>query len=281
MKTLARNAAGLAALITVALVATALAQQARLPEEDWYGEAKKALRSHYVGKTVRARLAIPATRRGLEILDGEMRAAATQEPSSGAAQAGEELTIESFKVTDHSLELAFNRTLAQPTRSWNPFATRKQPRLKLRFARELTSKDLTVENINHWLAAAIDVNALAPAPATLKAEVALVAEKPALNTNVATPATPLPEAVWLNESQSVPALGAEVGELTIEAADGQTRIYIDDAYSGFAPRTIRLRAGLHTISVLRPGQPIAEQRLFVTGGKASILRLNASESVKR
>lgn len=281
MKTLARNAAGLAALIMVALTATTFAQQARLPEEDWYGEVKRVLRGHYVGKSVRARLAIPATRRGLEILDGEMRTSATQASSSGAAQPGEELIIRNLKVTDHSLELVFNKTLAPPARSWNPFATRKQPRLKLRFARELTGKDLTVENINRWLAAAVDVNALAPASATLTAEVAPTSEKPAANTTAAAPHEPLPQAVWINESQNLPALGAEVGELTIEAAEGQARIYIDDAYSGFAPRTVRLRAGLHTVSVLRAGQPILEQRLFVAGGKAFVLRVGTSEAVKR
>lgn len=290
MKILARNAAGLTAALAIAvLAATAFAQQRRLPEEEWYGETKRALVSHYTGKTVRARLPIPATRRGLEMMDGELRRPATQEPLSLAAQPGDELTIQSFKVTDHGIELSFNKTGAQPARSsWNPFATRKQPRLKLRFARELTSKDLTVENINRWLATAIDVNALAPASATLTAEVAPVAVARANNTPAAI--EPIRQVAWLNESQSLPALpvtgelpalGADVGELTIEAADGQARIYIDDAYSGWAPRTVRLRAGVHTVSVMRDGQPIAEQRLFIPGGKASVLRVATSEAVKR
>jgi hypothetical protein len=280
MKTLARNAASLAALILIVLAVTTFAQQARLPEEDWYGETKKALRSHYLGKSVRARLAIPATGRGLELLDGERRGATTQESSSGTAQPGEELIIQNFKVTNQGVELTFNRTIAPPARSWNPFGVRKQPRLRLRFARELTSKDLTIENINRWLATAIDVNALTPTAATLTADVAPVAEKPAPDT-AAPVSVSVPEAVWVNESPNAPALSAEVGELTIEADGGQARIYIDDAYSGLAPRTVRLRAGLHTVSVLRPGQPIIEQRLLIAGGKAATLRVGTSEAVKR
>lgn len=295
MKTLVRNAAICAvALVIVALSSIAFAQQPRLPEEEWYGDTKRALIKHYVGKTVRARLPIPATRRGLELRDGAFQRAATPIAAPPIAQPGDELVIKSFKVTDHSIELVFNQTGAPPERArWNLLATRKEPRLKLHFSRELTGKDLTIESINRWLAAAVDVNQLAPGAATTVAEIAPVAERPVHNT----PAAPVSASVEFasktitpDESQDLPALpvvselpalGANIGELVIECADPQARIYINESYSGMAPRTVRLRAGVHMVSVLRDGKPLWEQRLFVPGGKASLLRVGTNEAVKR
>lgn len=295
MKMLVRNTAlGAVALAAVVLTSIAFAQEPRLPEEEWYGDVKRALIKHYVGKTVRARLPIPATRRGLELRDSAVQHSAVPTNTPLAAQPGDELTIKSFKVTDRSIELAFDKTDAPPERAaWNPFAAFRQPRLKLRFSRELTGKDLTVENINRWLVTVVDVSQLASPPATTVTEVAPVAER-ATNSAPIAPASvttaTVSQAAAPAESSSLPtlpviselpALGANVGELVIESSDRQARIYIDEAYSGLAPRTVRLRAGLHTVSVLRDGKPLWEQRLFIPAGKASVLRVEASEAVKR
>ncbi len=47
-------------------------QERRLTYDDWYGDVKRVLSDHYTGKTVKLKLAIPATRRGLEMIDGSL-----------------------------------------------------------------------------------------------------------------------------------------------------------------------------------------------------------------
>ena len=69
---------------------------ATLPEEEWYGDLKRTLVSHYTGKIVRLKMAIPATRRGLQIIDGMFHHNPALSSQTGAAQPGEELVIKNF-----------------------------------------------------------------------------------------------------------------------------------------------------------------------------------------
>lgn len=262
-----------AVLLSLALLTWAVsAQDRRLAYDDWYGDVRKTLADHYTGKTVRLRMAIPATRRGLEMADGAVESQESRESSQPLAQPGDELTIKSFKVRSTSIEVLLNKT--GPQRRSRFFNRPKQPRINLHFSYELNAKDMSIENINRWLAAAVDVSQLA-----------LPGAEPSSNaTQASIASTPEPVAVkmaWTNNDQNLPMAtvtgdlpndSPNIGELTVTGSTGQARIYIDNAFSGFAPRTVRLRAGVHSILVMANGYAAWEQRLLVPGGKASIVK---------
>src|SRR5262245_51341497 len=148
----------LAALVILLLAAPASAQDKKLVDEDWYGDVKKALADHYTGKTVRLKLPIPATRRGLEMIDGSAQREASRIVPPMAARIGDELTIKSFRVGDSNVEVMLGKDEPPPKKKFsNPFAARKESRINLRFSHELSSKDLTIENLNRFLAQAVDV----------------------------------------------------------------------------------------------------------------------------
>src|SRR5262249_13434276 len=141
-----------------------------------------------------------------------------------------------------------------------PFSASRQPRINIRFSHELNVKDLTIENINRMLAPAVDVTKLIPPMAETPAQ-------PAPEPAVATPDPfinpqnmPVPDTVT-----ELPVLGPKIGELTVETSVKEARVYIDGAYSGLTPRTIRLRAGIHTILVVKDGFSSWEQRLLIPG----------------
>ncbi|HKQ75150.1 MAG TPA: PEGA domain-containing protein [Blastocatellia bacterium] len=261
-----------AALAILLLVAPASAQDKTLVDEDWYGDVKKALADHYTGKTVRVKMPIPATRRGLEMIDGSAQREAAGIVPPMSARIGDELMIKSFRVGDSNVEVLLGKDEPPPKRKFpNPFAVRKDSRINLRFSHELSSKDLTIENLNRYLGQAIDVTALAspvaqinstPGAALNQQGESQPAENPELNG--AEPA--------LKTVADLPAVGTDVGELTIECSEAGARIYIDGAYSGLAPRTLRLRAGFHSILVVNDMYKTWEQRLLVPGAKISVVR---------
>ncbi len=247
------------------------AQDRRLSYDDWYGDAKKTLANHYTGKTVRLRMAIPATRRGLEMTDGAMGSQALKESVQTLAQPGDELTIKSFKIRASSIELMLNKT-GQPRKS-RFFSWPKQPRISLSFSHELHAKEMTIESINQWLASAVDINSLAP----------VIAEQPFNATQASITSSPEPatKAIWTENAQNFQTatvtgdlsnVNPNVGELTVTGSTGQARVYIDNAYSGYTPRTVRLRAGVHSILVMANGYAAWEQRLIIPGGKASMVK---------
>ncbi|MFN0084089.1 MAG: PEGA domain-containing protein [Blastocatellia bacterium] len=259
------------------LAGAASAQDRTLPEEDWYGDVKRVLMNHYTGKVVRTRLPIPATRRGLELVDGSVRTVADKSQLETAAQMGEELTIKSFRVTDNNIEVLLARSEPPPKKKVpNPFSAWKQPRINLRFSRELAAKDLTIENINRMLAPAVDVAALGaptPDPAAQTAIVHAAAQPGPREAADKSAPTANPENIPTPQIVGdLPSAGSEVGELTIESSVRQARVYIDGAFSGAAPRTVRLRTGVHTILVLCDGYAGWEQRLFIPGAKISLVR---------
>lgn len=279
----------LAALIISLIAVPAFAQRAKLVDEYWYGDVKKALSDHYTGKTVRLKLPIPATRRGLEMVDGQVQRGATKEAPQFSAQIGDELTIKYFRVSDNSVEVLLDKLDQEepPRKSRFPnLFGPKQPRISLRFSHELSYKDLTVENLNRLLSPAVDVTTLAmtlPPPnanSTAKSEAPSQQPEP----------QPIQQSVQKSDGQKaeaaqaelnlptpdivadLPVVGPNVGELTIECSVRGARIYIDGSYSGVAPRTLRLRAGFHTILVLSAGYESWERRLYIPGAKISVAR---------
>src|SRR5262245_36230439 len=54
--------------------------RATLPEEKWYQDLKRVLAAHYTGMPVRTRVMIPATRRGVQVIDGVYQAPRAAEP---------------------------------------------------------------------------------------------------------------------------------------------------------------------------------------------------------
>jgi hypothetical protein len=275
-------------LLAASLSAQGFGQAVKLVEEDWYGDVKKALTDHYTGKTVRLKLPIPATRRGLEMVDGAVRTEASKERPQFAAQIGEELTIKSFRVGDSDIEVLLNRSEPpRKSRIPNPFSAWKQPRITLRFTHELSTKDLTIENLNRHLATAVEVTPLVP-PATSIGETnststqASTGPAPANQPAEAQPAQPIRKDEPKPAAEPVltpsivadlPVAGPDIGELTVECSVRGARVYIDGSYSGVAPRTLRLRAGVHTILVVSDGNASWEQKLMVPGAKISALRV--------
>jgi hypothetical protein len=273
-----------AALAVPLLVASVSAQGRKLVDEDWYGDVKKVLTDHYTGKTVRLKLPIPATRRGLEMVDGAVQTEASKEAPQLAAQIGDELTIKSFKVGDSSVEvlLAGNEP-PRKSKLPNPFAAWKQPRINLRFSHELSSKDLTIENLNRHLAAAVDV-------ATLAQIAPVIAESSSGSTQAAPASAPSNQKAEARTDQvaepkpgeqtlpaptvvaDLPSVGPDIGELTIECSVRGARVYIDGSYSGVVPRTLRLRAGVHTFLIVADGYASWEQKFLVPGAKISVVR---------
>ncbi|QQS45794.1 MAG: PEGA domain-containing protein [Acidobacteriota bacterium] len=241
----------------------ALAQQRTLPEEDWYGDIKRALAVHYVGKKVRVTLPIPATRNGVEVLDGAVLRPADARTPEYIAQPGDELIIKSMRVTENEIEVVMGRDEPPPKRRFpNPFAIQKVPRISLRYSHELNTRDLTIENINRHLALVVDVSALVPrTPAETTASVE-EAEPGAAGSPGVTIVGALPD--------------ASICELTIESVPGDARVYIDGSFSGNSPRTLRLGAGEHVILIVLDGYGSWERKLILPGGKAAVLRAEIS-----
>jgi hypothetical protein len=261
---------GASVLLLLGVSALAWAQERTLPEDEFYTDAKQTLMSHYTGKTVRAKLPFPATRRGLEMLDGTVQTRAEKETPPAAANIGDELTIKGFKVNDNNIEVLLARTELPPKRRLpNPFSPFRHPRINLRFSRELNNKDLTIENINRLLDSALDVTPLLPPPPDTSAQASAdpAAKAPAVPTTINPQSLPAAEFV-----RDQPELGPKVGELNIESTAAESRVYVDGSYSGLAPRTIRVRAGVHTILVVKAGFPDWEQRLYIPGAKLSRVR---------
>lgn len=210
--------------------------------------------AHYTGKQVKLRLPIPATKQGLEIIDGLPRLEPNKTPPSIAAQAGEDLTIKRFVIGTNRIEVWLGHAVATEEK---PELT--LPHVTLKFSQELTASDLALENLNRMLSTAFEMDATTAA----------VAEPP----SVAAPAVDnanLPQLTITGDLTSVPPV---IGELTIEASVAGARIYIDGNYSGTAPRTVRLRAGVHTVLLIGDGYENWEAKLNLPGAKTAVVRV--------
>lgn len=262
------------ALLTALLAVTVPARLSGQATDDYL---KSLLNQYYTGKIVRARVAIPADKKGLEIVDGLIRNA----PASRiAAEPGDPLLISQLRFKSHRIEVQFDSEGSEPAAGKN-FAGRNDkhaaPRIQLQFTREITTRDLNIRTINNLLASAIDVSSLTPKSARPAAEsptgeprkrndpgqlALMLAERRARAEGI--------PAAEIRTEGSVTEPG--IGELTIECSAGQARFYIDGAFSGHTPRTIRLRAGVHTILVIGDAAEAWEKQFFIPAGHSSAVR---------
>lgn len=241
---------------TVILLATgaASAQFLPVPVAKLDDNLKNIVIAHYTGKQVKLRLPVPATKQGLEIIDGLPRLEPNKTPPSIAAQAGEDLTIKRFVIGTKRIEVWLSNVTGPDEK---PELT--LPHVTLKFSQELTASDLALENLNRILSTAFEMDVTTAA----------VAEPP----SVAAPAVDnanLPQLTITGNLTSVPPT---IGELTIDASVTGARIYIDGGYSGIAPRTVRLRAGIHTILILNDGYESWEAKLNLPGAKTAAVRV--------
>ncbi len=275
-----------ALLLLLILVASLAAQTKPLSSGQLDDYLKSLLAEYYTGKMVYAKVAIPATERGLQIVDGRLEVTVAGAPPGAAAQPGAALVIRQLTFKSKNIEVQFEgneaageksaRLPGEAQRLTKSSGPRPTPRLNLRFSRAITTSDLTIPNINRLLSAAVDITALIPK----------AAESPDPKA-AATPSPKRPDAAMLAEraarAQGIPAAtviadltGASpgVGELTIECSAAPARLYparlyIDGAYSGWTPRTIKLLTGIHSILIVSEGYAMWEQKFFIPAGKAS------------
>ncbi len=215
---------------------------------------KNIVIAHYTGKQVKLRLPIPATKQGLEIVDGLPRLEPNKTPPSIAAQLGDDLTIKRFVIGASRIEVWLTSGIEAGEKS-----AALSPHVTLKFSQELTASDLALENLNRILSTAFVSDAM----------IATVAEQVSLAAPPAANAKP-PQPTIIRDLISVPPT---ISELTIESSVAEARIYIDGGYSGPAPRTVRLRAGVHTILVVSNGYENWEAKLDLPGAKASLVRV--------
>jgi hypothetical protein len=241
---------------TLMLLATgsAPAQFLPVPVAKLDENLKNIVISHYTGKQVKLRLPIPATKQGLEIVDGLPRLEPGKTPPSIAAQSGNDLTITRFVIGANRIEVWLT-SAAEIGEKPEPMA----PHVTLKFSQELTASDLALENLNRILSAAF----------VLDATTATVAEQASVAGPTVANAKP-PQPTIVGDLTSVPPT---ISELTIESSVAEARVYIDGGYSGMAPRTVRLRAGVHTILVVSDGYENWEAKLNLPGAKAALVRV--------
>lgn len=250
-------------LLATVMVIEAGAQNRTLPEEDWYAAEKKMLSDHYTGKSVRLKLMIPATRTGLELLDGVPQTRPVAKPPEAAGMPGDELLIRSLRIGLEEIEVVLGKKEPEPRkRTLNPFNQPRPPRISMRFSREITSKDLTVGNIDRLLGVVVELPEEAPAERA--------AEAPGPGNQQAEKRDD--RTLEPDEVREMPSLPATIGELTITCAGAPARVYIDGAFSGRTPLTVRLRSGIHTIAIIGSGSEAMERKVSVPGGKASLLK---------
>lgn len=280
----------LGALVLLLILAVSLTAQTKpLSGSQLDDYLKSLLAEYYTGKMVYAKVAIPATERGLQIVDGRLEAASASVAQSAVAQPGTALVIRQLTFKSKNIEVRFegsetagDKSAAPPseaqrlTKSSGPSSA---PRLNLRFSRAITTSDLTIPNINRLLSAAVDIGPLIPKTAEPDPNVA--ATPPPKRPDVAMLAERAAHAQGISTATVIADLtGAspEVGELTIECATAQARVYIDGNYSGWTPRTIKLLAGIHSILIVSDGYTMWEEKFFILGGKASRVSVELKRS---
>ena len=266
------------------------AQTKRLSDSQLDSYLKSMLTDYYSGKVVRAKVVIPATSQGLEIIDGRLNISPVPTLQI-AAQPGDALLIRQLKFKSKIIEVQFEgdepadeQRVPQAVRGYRgtkSSPSRSAPRITLRFSREITTRDLNIQSINRLLASAVETSSLAP-----KAAGPLAAPTASAETHPQRPEAPklaeqsaraqnIPTATIIGE---LAGASAEVGELTIECSAGRARVYLDGAYSGWTPRTIRVRAGVHSLLIVGEGYAMWEQAFFIPGGKASLVRAELKRS---
>ena len=268
-------------------------------EKQIHSDLKLLLNDYYTGKPVRAKIVIPANERGIEVLDGQLKIYPLPELTA-AVQPGELVLIKELRFKNKEIEVRFEAEHLQETATTalplaipglapvgphgsdatigpSPAALVAKsaaksskplpdPRVVLRFTREIETRDLNLQSINRLLAPAVEM---------------MLAPTLAPTTTTTTRLTPSERAQQIAAEQGItvaPVTGdlvgasMDVGELVIECAVPGARLYIDGTFSGTAPRTVQLMMGVHTVLVVAPGQRQFEQRFFLPAGKVSTIK---------
>jgi PEGA domain len=261
-------------------------RQRNVTEKNIDADLKSLLNDFYSGKPVRSKVVIPANEQGLEILDGRLNVQPLANLQA-AVQPGEMILIRELRFKNKVIEVHFNNdnrnedapplslqpvgeygseVSARPSVAATKLAERKKtfpdPRLMLRFSREIGTQDLNLQSINRLLSSAIDVTNLDPNN-RIK-----IPEPP-----TAPVATLLPAGVSAAEiTGEMPNARIGIGEVTIECNVPGARLYLDGSYSGIAPRTVQIIGGVHSVLIVAPGYESFEKKYFFTSGKISIIR---------
>lgn len=307
-------------LIGVSLIVTVAGQtpseqaekkRSAASEKQINSDLKLLLNDYYAGKPVRAKVVIPATERGIEVLDGQLKIYPLPELTA-AVQPGELVLIKELRFKNKEIEVRFDgerlkeavtavpppvlsglapvgphgsdATVGPPPAALvakTPKATKilPDPRVVLRFSRDIETRDLNLQSINRLLSSAVDVTALLPIPSLSSKEKEGAHVRSTANT----------QAQQTAAEQGIPIapvtgdlVGATmgVGELVIECSVAGARLYIDGTFSGTAPRTVQLLMGVHTILVVASGQNQFEQKFFLPAGKISTIKADLNPSKK-
>jgi hypothetical protein len=275
-----------------------------ISERQLDSDLKLLLNDYYIGKPVRAKVVIPANERGIEVLDGQLKVYPLPAVTA-AVQPGEMVLIKELRFKNKEIEVRFNgehlsevAESVPPTltpvgpvgsdatvpktafiaKAPKPGKTLPDPRVILRFSRDIETRDLNLQSINRLLAPAVDTAPLAPAPSTANA----LAPKSEAPSRVASAGDRTQQAAAEQGIAIAPVTGdlvgaaANVGELVIESPVAGARLYVDGAYSGTAPRTVQLVMGVHTVLVVAAGQGQFEQRFFLPAGKIATIKAEFS-----
>ncbi|MBS1806924.1 MAG: PEGA domain-containing protein [Acidobacteria bacterium] len=280
-------------------------KRATASEKQINSDLKLLLNDYYAGKPVRAKIVIPANERGVEVLDGQLKIYPLPELTT-AVQPGEMILIKELRFKNKEIEVRFDGeqlkeavTTSSPTsipgltpvgphgsdattgpppaalvaKTPKTIKSLPDPRVVLRFSRDIETRDLNLQSINRLLSPAVDVTALTP-------------------TTSLEPQTTVPPRPTANEAAQQSAVGqgipiapvtgeligasTSIGELVIQCSTPGARLYIDGTYSGTVPRTVQLLMGVHTILIVAPGQNQFEQKFFLPAGKIATIKADLS-----
>lgn len=280
-------------------------KRATASEKQINSDLKLLLNDYYAGKPVRAKIVIPANERGVEVLDGQLKIYPLPELTT-AVQPGEMILIKELRFKNKEIEVRFDgeqlkeavttasqvsipglapvgphgsdATAGPPpaalvAKTPKTIKSLPDPRVVLRFSRDIETRDLNLQSINRLLSPAVDVTALTPS-------------------TVLEPQTTVPPRPTANEAAQQSAVGqgipiapvtgdligasASIGELVIQCSAPGARLYIDGTYSGTVPRTVQLLMGVHTILIVAPGQNQFEQKFFLPAGKIATIKADLS-----
>ena len=164
-------------------------------EKQINSDLKLLLNDYYTGKPVRAKIVIPANERGIEVLDGQLKIYPLPEITA-AVQPGELVLIKELRFKNKEIEVRFEAERLQETAttvpplaipglapigphgsdatvgpppaalvaksSSKPSKPLPDPRVVLRFSREIETRDLNLQSINRLLSSAVDITGLIP-----------------------------------------------------------------------------------------------------------------------
>lgn len=268
----------------------------QVSERQLDSDLKMLLNDYYIGKPVRAKVVIPATERGIEVVDGQLKVHPLPQLTA-AVQPGEMVLIKELRFKNKEIEVRLSgEHLSEPVEPAMPVPDLKpvgpvgsdasvpktalipktpksvkslpDPRVILRFSRDIETRDLNLQSINRLLAPAVEI-ASPTAPPSVNTEAAPRSLSASERAQQAAAAQGIAVAPVTGELVGAPP---NVGELVIEFSVAGARLYIDGAYSGTTPRAMHLPMGVHTVLILAAGAGQFEQKFFLPAGKISTIK---------